>query len=207
MPKTLLILGVFAFLATPLTRAAPCTASLDPQSIQVNWTAFKTTAKVPVKGAFTEVTLLGELESSKGVVDLLSGLEGEILVKDPSLIRTGNPARDLTLFKHFFSLFKKTPELKAAIRSVKGNELEGSFDLKLTLNQKSREIPMHYRRESSGLFEATGNLDVLDFALEGPFQELHHTCEALHTGKDGISKTWSQVVIGLQAKIDEKCAP
>ena len=199
-----------AFVATEInaeTRATACSYALDPASIQINWTAFKTTGKVPVKGAFSEVTLVGELESKKGLTDLLSQLEGELHIQSEAMIRTGNPARDLTLFQHFFGLFKKNAEMTGVIHTVKGDEREGSFELKLTLNQKTREIPMHYRREASGAFEATGNLDVLDFGLSNAFQDLHHTCEALHMGKDGISKTWSQVVLKLEARIDEKCAP
>jgi hypothetical protein len=195
------------FVLTPVfaARSAPCVHSLDSRSIQINWTAFKTTAKVPVNGAFTEVALLGELESGKGVPGLLSGLEGEIELKDEKGIRTGNPARDLTLFRHFFGLFKKAPVLKAAIRAVRGDDHDGSFDLNLTMNQKSRPIPMHYRRDAKGAFEANGNLDVLDFGLSGPFEDLRTACKALHAGADGISKTWSQVVLKIEARIDEKC--
>ena len=202
-----IISAVFALFLGSNALSAPCEYALNPSSIQINWTAFKTTGKVPVKGAFSEVTLVGELESKKGMVDLLSGLEGELTIKDEKMIRTGNPARDFTLFQHFFGLFKNKAQMHGGIHSVKGDDHEGSFELKLTLNQKTREIPMHYRRDASGAFEAMGNLDVLDFGLDSAFQDLHHTCEALHMGKDGISKTWSQVVLKLEARIDEKCTP
>ncbi|NDG85317.1 MAG: hypothetical protein EBX52_09830 [Proteobacteria bacterium] len=205
MANSSLFLTVLLLIPSLSANAATCTHSLDSQSLQVNWTAFKTTAKVPVKGSFAEVALLGDLESTQGVPGLLSGLDAEIDLKDEKGIRTGNPARDLTLFKHFFGLFKKSPLMKGEIRSVHGDDHDGSFELHLTLNQKTRPIPMHYRRDAKGAFEATGNLDVLDFGLSGPFEDLHQTCKALHTGNDGISKTWSQVVLKIEARISEKC--
>ena len=161
--------------------------------------------KVSVKGAFTEVDLLGELQDSKGLSPFLSQLEAEIRVKSESLIRTGNPGRDLTLFQHFFKDFKKGALIHGAISAVKAGDREGSFELTLSMNGKRRSVPMHYTWSKDGTFEATGSLDVLDFGLSKALADLHQTCEVLHRGPDGVSKTWPGVELRFGARILEDC--
>ncbi len=205
MKKIIVILAIWTLAPIAARAGGACKHTLDPASVQIHWTAFKTKQKVAVNGSFAEVGVKGGLESTKGVPALLSGLTGEITVRDEKTIQTGNPARDLTLFQHFFKFFTKDGLLSASIRTAKGDKREGSFELLLNMNGKSRPIPMHYRRTLEGEFEAAGNLDVLDFNLSTAFEDLHKTCEVLHTGTDGVSKTWSQVVLKLQARILENC--
>jgi hypothetical protein len=137
----------------------------------------------------------------------IAQLEAEIEVKDENLIRTGNPGRDLTLFQHFFSHIKKRHLLMGRIQEVKSNGNQGEFDLLLTLNQKTKRIPFTFTWNEGGQFEASGALDVLDFGLAGALKDLHQTCEVLHRGPDGVSKTWSQVDLKLIAKIGKTCTP
>jgi hypothetical protein len=207
MNKALLILAVLGLGVGFQVRAETCRYVLEPGSVQVNWTAFKTMQRLAVNGAFTEVSILGELEDKTSFTHLLSQLEGEIGVKDASLIRTGNPGRDMTLFQHFFSRFKKTPVLSAAIQEVRGDDKSGEFALSLKMNRKTKPVLMHYQRNESGVFEARGSLDVLDFGLSEALQDLHKTCEVLHRGPDGVSKTWPLVELKLVARIGQTCKP
>jgi polyisoprenoid-binding protein YceI len=206
MKKSLLIpLGLVLFCANN-SLAGTCEYRVDPSSIQVNWTAFKTMQKVAVKGSFTELSVMGELEA-EDLESLLGQLEAEIDIKNESLIRTGNPGRDLTIFQHFFSHFKKKPVIKGEIKKPTGNGREGTFGLKLTLNKNSKEIPFRYTLSDAGVFEAQGSMDVLDFALDGALKDLNRTCEVLHRGPDGVSKTWSEVELKLIARIGKVCTP
>ncbi len=207
MNKALLILVVLGLGSGVQVRAEHCSYALDPSSVQVNWTAFKTMQRLAVNGSFTEVSIFGELQDPGSFTHLLSQLEGEIGVKDATLIRTGNPGRDMTLFQHFFSRFKKTPVLSAAIQDVRGDEKSGEFALSLKMNRKSKPVLMHYQRSDSGVFEARGSLDVLDFGLSDALQDLHKTCEVLHRGPDGVSKTWPLVELKLVARIGQTCKP
>ena len=206
MKKQLLITLISLVFMQFQAWGSPCMISVDPSSIQINWTAFKTMQKLAVKGSFTEVTLIGELEGAT-LTSVLSQLEAEIVVKDASSIRTGNPGRDQTLFQHFFSDFKKGPRFTAAMKDLKGTDQEGDFSFRLSMNQKTRSIPMHYKRSESGIFEATGSLDVLDFGLLTALSDLNKTCEVLHRGPDGVSKTWSQVDLKIVARIGQMCKP
>jgi hypothetical protein len=205
MKKIIVILAICMLAPAAVRAAGDCKYTLDPASVQIHWTAFKTKQKVAVNGSFAGVDVKGAQESTKGVSQLLSGLTGEITVRDEKIIQTGNPGRDLTLFQHFFKYLTKDGLLKASIRTAKGDKREGSFELLLNMNGRNRPIPMHYRRTLEGEFEATGNLDVLDFNLSSALEDLHKTCEVLHTGTDGVSKTWSQVVLKLRSRIAENC--
>ncbi len=196
----LLVLG-----SSSLTYAGSCSFELDTSSIQINWTAFKTTQKVPVQGSFTEVTLMGETKVKGTLSDFLQQIEAEIPLKAKTSIRTGNPARDETLFVHFFKRLKNYQKIHGSIAQFQGNDNEGTFNLNLKMNGRELGVPMRFTREKSGHFEAKGGIDILDFNGKGPLEALHHSCEALHTGPDGISKTWPIVEIKLIANIKQSC--
>ncbi len=197
--SSIFLTGISAF-------AAPCTYTLDPHSVQVGWTAFKTMQKLEVAGSFTELTLGGELKHLGSLQGLLSQLDAEIPLKTEASISTGNPARDLTLFHHFFEHFKNTTLITGSIHDSKGNDRQGEFQLRLKLNEKEVAVPMSFTRDKKGSFTAKGGMDVLDFGLTQALAHLHETCEVQHKGVDGISKTWPIVEIKLQANIEQKCA-
>jgi polyisoprenoid-binding protein YceI len=197
-----------AFLAFAQARADEvCHWEVDQNSVQIDWTAFKTNQKVPVNGSFTEVTFFGDLDHGKSLPELLGDLEAEISINSSQKIHTGNPGRDQTLFQKFFKFFSKKALLKGAVKKVKGTASAGTFYLDLEMNQKMLAVPMKYTRNDEGVFVASGQIDLTDFGLDGPLKKLNKACEALHRGADGVSKTWSTVEIKLQANILEKCVP
>jgi len=201
-----LLLAFAAFHLNPTVFAETCSFKVDPHSIQVGWTAFKTMQKVGVNGTFTHVALTGVLEKKGSLSDLLQQLGALMDLKASTDLSTGNPARDQTLFDHFFKLFKKTALIKGKIRNVKGSNSEGEFDLELSMNQKTLAVPMRFTLSQEGKFEAKGGIDVLDFNLKDAFHDLHQTCEVLHKGTDGVSKTWPTVDLKLSATIAQKCS-
>lgn len=208
------VLAVVLSSSVALAATDLCKYQIDSNSIQVNWTAFKTNQKAPVAGGFSEVTLAGDLQD-KDLATLLGQLEAEIPVSDAEKIRTGNPARDQTLYQHFFGLIKNKSLLKGVIKSVKvtppapeaklDSDTTGTFDLKLTINQKSNYIPFKFALSPDGAFVANGSMNVLDFGLSNALAALHKACEALHTGADGVSKTWPEVDLKLSATIRRSC--
>jgi hypothetical protein len=178
---------------------------LDPASVQVVWTAFKTTQKLGVNGNFTSVKVTAPAKGVGSLPGLLNALRAEIKLDGASSLSTGNPGRDQTLFDHFFKYLKGPVQIQGRIKGAKGNEEGGELKLLLTLNGKKNEIPMTWTRTPEGGVVAKGNLDVLELGLKTAFDDLHKTCEALHTGPDGISKTWSEVALQIQAKLIPGC--
>jgi hypothetical protein len=185
--------------------AETCSYDLDAQSLQVNWTAYKTMQKVGVGGSFTEVTVEGDLSSSKSLAALLNQLDAEIDVNQAEKIRTGNPGRDATIMQNFFSHFHPKALLKGKLRNVKGDDEKGELNLVLSMNRKTLAVPMKYSRDSNGALVVKGAIDVNDFGLSGALALLHKSCEHLHKGPDGVSKTWPQVEIKLSANVAKNC--
>jgi hypothetical protein len=97
--------------------------------------------------------------------------------------------------------------VKGKIQSVKRDSTSpnrGTFELKLTLNAKTVKVPMKFAIDA-GTFTADGTLDVMDFGLSNAFASLHKACEALHTGADGVSKTWTPVDLKITSKMGMIC--
>jgi hypothetical protein len=46
---------------------------------------------------------------------------------------------------------------------------------------------------------------MLDFSLGGPLALLHEACKALHTGADGVAKTWTEVTLKVNATVVKNC--
>lgn len=200
-----LLLILCAFASSHSFAAESCQYSITPDSVKVNWSAFKTTAKVEVKGSFPSVKVEGAGKAKKSLKKLLEGVSAKIKIADQTGISTGNPARDQTLFEHFFSLFAVKKPISGGIQDLKGDDAKGTFNLKLSMNGKTIQAPFTYARSEDGKLTAKGGIDVLGFGLDEPFQELHHTCEALHKGPDGVSRTWSEAEIYLTAEVVKTC--
>lgn len=210
MLKPLLILtGFFHLLFVNPARASSEKGfqgwCLDPASVQVVWTAFKTTQKIGVNGNFNALKVDAPAQGTGTLRQLLNALKAEIRLEGAASLSTGNPGRDQTLFDHFFKYLKGPIQIQGRIHGAKGNEEGGDLKLRLSLNGKSKSIPMTWSRTPEGGVIAKGALDVLDFGLKTAFDDLHKTCEALHTGPDGVSKTWSEVALQIQAKLIPGC--
>jgi len=184
--------------------ANTCNYELQKDSTQVGWTAYKTTQKAPVEGSFPKAKISGASSSRKGLSDLLSKMKADVSFGEVAEIHTGNPTRDQTLLDHFFSLIKGK-EVKGSLAKVKGSDTEGDFELKLEMNGVTKEVPMHYIRDNAGKLEAKGEIDVLNFGLDTALADLHKSCETLHKGADGVSRTWNTVALRLTSTITKTC--
>jgi hypothetical protein len=197
----------FILLLSPRSQAESCKFSLDPSSLKVEWTAFKTTQKLGVNGAFPGVSLVKGVKEQRTLQKLLSSVSGEIRLEGASGIQTGNPGRDQTLFDRFFKHWKGAGLMKGRFKKIEGSGKDGTLELELSINGLKKALPLQWKLAEDGAFEAGGKMDVLEFGLKSAFDDLHKACEALHTGPDGISKTWSEVELRLKGVIARKCAP
>ena len=85
----------------PLTSHA-C-LELQKDSVKVQWTGYKTAAKVGVSGIFTDVKHDGKTKAET-IDDLINGASLTMNLSTPS---SGNAARDLNLKDKFFKLVGK----------------------------------------------------------------------------------------------------
>ena len=119
----------------------------------------------------------------------LNGTEFSIPV---SSLFTNDPTgtRDPKLLEFFFGVLKDT-ELISGVFKVDGDQ--GSIDV--TLNGETQNIPLAYEMNGDDKITFTGTMDLANWNAMDAVASINKACEILHTGKDGVSKTWSEVAV------------
>ncbi len=189
------ILGLFLLAALTLSSCkkvkktaiekATKSYSIDAKTTAINWTAYKTTDKISVKGKFTKITL--KQEKAATPIEALNSVKFSIPVTS---IFTKDTIRDAKLVKFFFE------------KMINTNNITGSFDLKndntgsllLTMNGITKQLPVTFVIKDQ-LVTIDGTLNLDNWQAQAALSALNIACKDLHTGKDGISKTWSEVKI------------
>jgi len=160
--------------------------TVEPTTTTINWIAYKTTGKVPVKGQFTKVTIEGS-ENATSAKEALNGLKFKIPV---SSLFTKDSIRDGKLKKFFFGTMKNTSTINGTISM--NNETSGSVEL--TMNGISQNLPITYVI-SDQMVTIEAIMDLDNWKAQLAIDALNTACKELHSGDDGIPKTWSEVKI------------
>jgi len=171
------------------------TYSVDASTTEVNWTAYKTTAKTPVKGVFTRLNIDNPIQG-KNKKDAFNNLEFNILI---SSFFSKNEVRDTKIKKVFFGVMKKTTLISGFFSDVNGDDEKGSMSLNLKMNSETIAIPMKYTISDNKVDISGTIINLMDWKMDDAFKSLHKACELLHTGEDGISRTWEDVAISATA--------
>jgi len=164
--------------------------SIDADNSSVQWTGYKTTDKVAVNGTFKEITI-HKMNSGTTAAASLEGLEFEIPV---SSIYSKDTIRDGKLKRLFFGVMENTISLKGKF-SVKD---DSNGQIAISMNGLTKELPFTYEMSKDTiLINATMDLNIWE--TQNALASIHEACLVLHTGSDGVSKTWDEV--GIAAKI------
>lgn len=175
-----------------------CLYRLESDSIHVEWTGYKTTEKAGVKGSFKAVMVKAPAGGAKNIA---KALEGATFSIDSTTVTSGNDARDASLREAFFMKLIHAEKISGKLKKVQLEANAGRAILQLELNGKKKSIPVELRVDPSDQITLSGEIDVLHFGAENALQSLHQKCEELHKGKDGVSKTWSTVLIAASGKL------
>ena len=166
----------------------PAKFSVEPKTVTVKWTGYKTTSKIPVEGQFKEIEISNIKEDSTAV-GALTGAEFSIPV---SSLFSGDEERDGKLKQLFFGVMDATVSLTGKL-NLKG---DGTGTATINMNGVNKDIPVTYI-VSGQLVELNGTLDLInDFNAQSALESISKACFELHKGPDGVSKTWSEVAIG-----------
>lgn len=166
------------------------TYSVIADSTKINWTAYKTTAKVPVNGQFAEI-IIENVKKDSTALGALNGLKFKIPVS--SLI-TNDTIRDKKLKEYFFGAMKNSSVITGTVHINKDN----ASTVDLTLNGITRELPIAYIVADNKV-TIIGNMELDNWQAKAALEALNVVCKDLHTGEDGITKTWSDVKIEVVA--------
>ena len=166
--------------------------SIVQDSTKVNFTAYKTTEKLPVGGKFEKINFK-KTSSGDTAMDALNGTEFSIPVSS-LFTNDATGTRDPKILEFFFGVMKNT-ELISGVFKVENDK--SSIDI--TLNGETQNIPLSYEMDGDTKITFSGIMNLENWNAMDAVASINKACEVLHTGKDGISKTWSEVA--LQAEV------
>lgn len=167
------------------TTVAENSYQVSSKGSEVYWTGYKFTNKTGVKGKFKTINVLNAPVADSQLA-AFNGVEFSIPV---SSIFSENAIRDGKLTSLFFGIMDKTEFLTGTF-VTKGETIA----LNLTMNGTTKEIPVTHNIADRHV-RLQGTLNILDFGAEAAYNSIHKACELLHTGADGVSKTWEEVAI------------
>jgi hypothetical protein len=201
--SSVLLLSLSPYILPGFAHAAGgthCTFALDTSKAKVEWTAYKTTEKVGVTAGFKST----QFKTGKPARTVPAALRGATAKIDGLSVESNNELRNANLKQAFFGLLKDKADIQAKIINAQGDDHQGSVEMSLSLNGTTRKVPMKYNVSETGI-EATGTIDILEFNGSQPLKALNELCYELHKGKDGVSKTWSEVALRVTAPITKNC--
>jgi len=172
--------------------------TLVEDSTKVSFVGYKTTEKVPVGGVFTKINVsnFGEGETA---MEAMNGTKFSIPVSS-LFTNDATGSRDPKLLEFFFGAMENTELISGVFKVADGNEC--SMDV--TLNGSTQNIPLEYTTVGDTKYIFNGVMELGNWDALGAVASINKACEALHTGKDGVSKTWSEVAVRAEVLLAEK---
>lgn len=186
--------------ATPETTEEICFYNYAEGTAAVRWTAFKTNDKIAVGGQFNTVNVTVGEKSTK-ITDILETIKFNIPTASTN---TSNEDRDAKIVASFFGAMDATDIILGQVKSAEGDNTSGTCTFYLTLNNVEKEVALNYT-VSNDVIKLTGSVDMVDFGAESAIASLNEVCKDLHKGSDGISKTWSNVDLEIEASLNKDC--
>lgn len=154
----------------------------------INWTAYKTTEKIPVNGHFQKITITANGEGNTAK-EAINNAEFTIPV---SSVFTKDTSRDFKIKKFFFGIMDNTKLLSGKL--ILENDSIGYSNI--TMNGVTKKLPFKYSLNGK-TFNLKGKLQITNWGAEKALTSLNEACKDLHKGADGVSKTWDDVTINI----------
>lgn len=172
------------------TEAKKSTAAFAVENAnnEINFVAYKTTEKVGVNGWFKKVDVLSGGEGNS-VKEAINNTEFSIPV---SSLSTKDSSRDYKIKKFFFGIMTNTKVLSGKL--MLNDDTNGTA--KITMNGETKDVPFTYTIVDK-TFSMKATMDVNNWKAGAALASLNKVCEVLHTGADGVSKTWSEVALNI----------
>lgn len=167
-------------------------------STKVSFTAYKTTEKLPVGGKFTKINITHSTEGSTAM-EALNGTTFNIPVSS-LFTNDATGTRDPKILEFFFGVMDNTELISGVFKVSAGDKC--SIDV--TLNGKTANIPLEHEMVGDYGYTFKGVMNLEDWDALNAVESINKACEVLHTGKDGVSKTWSEVAVRADVLLQKK---
>lgn len=181
----------------PGAAAESCTYSYDSTSTTVRWISYKFTGKTPVEGKFESVLVNGT-HSGASPLDVLTGAEFIIPVGS---IQTGDTAKNKNIIDGFFANTTSQTAVNIFGNVTAVSETSVTFLLNFIVE---KEIILECKWEGEKI-TATGTLSLEEFEAMDAVKKLNQKCKKNHTGEDGITKVWPEVMIIVETTLKKDC--
>lgn len=172
--------------------------SLVNDSTKVSFTGYKTTDKKPVGGQFTKINITKN-NTGATAMEALNGTAFSIPVSS-LFTNDATGTRDPKLLEFFFGVMKDTELISGVFKTGADN----TCSIDVTLNGETANIPLTFKATSDNAYTFNGVMDLKDWNALDAVASINKACEVLHTGADGVSKTWSEVAIQAEVLLEKK---
>ena len=109
-----------------------------------------------------------------------------------SSLMTKDTGRDYKIQTFFFGVMENTELLSGKLTIT--DDANGIAEIKM--NSITKAVPFTYTIVDK-TFSMTSTMDVSNWKATKALASLNKICELLHTGADGVSKTWSEVSLNI----------
>ncbi|MFT5779143.1 MAG: hypothetical protein ACI837_002100 [Crocinitomicaceae bacterium] len=174
-----------------------CFYTYDHGTSTFEWTAYKTSSKVAVKGSFNEITVTGD-ESSDDPIALLKSLSFSMTT---ATVETSDEARNKKIADSFFGAMASTEMITGKVKAL---GKDGKATISVTMNGNTADVVGDYTLED-GTFTFTSTVDVSLWSAMDALKSLSVVCSEKHTGDDGELKTWSEVALSFSTQLTSDC--
>jgi hypothetical protein len=162
--------------------------AISNASNDIKFTAYKTSDKVGVAGWFKKVNVITGGEGTS-VKEAINNTAFSIPV---SSLYTKDTSRDYKIKKFFFGVMENTAALSGKLMIT--DDTTGVAEIKM--NGITKSVPFTYTIVEN-TFSMNSIIDVSTWKATAALASLNKVCELLHTGGDGVSKTWSEVALNI----------
>ena len=171
--------------------------SLIKDSTQVSFTSYKTTEKTPVGGKFTKIDITSS-NSGDTVFEVLNGTTFSIPVSS-LFTNDATGTRDPKILQFFFGAMTNT-EFITGVLHVSDND---TCAIDVTLNGETSSISLTPEMVSDTEYLFKGTMELENWKALNAVSSLNEACKVLHTGADGVTKTWSEVAVQARVLLEK----
>ncbi len=176
-------------------KAKKCIYRLNEDLTNLKWTAYKTTAKIGVKGTFDNMVIKIAKDTLNSIKDAIADTK---FILSPLSVNSGNKERDAKLTKYFFK------SLGVISGMFKTAQDDGSGSMQMIWNGFDKEIPYSYKIDADTLL-ISSTINFAQWKADNNAKALNRVCKKLHTGKDGVSKLWPDVDVQVKVVFKKYC--
>jgi len=184
----------------PSAEGESCKYSVKSNDVKVNWTAFKTTKRVGVKGTFDNV----EINAANGTPSLSTLMMATSFKIDTKTVNSNKPDRDVKLVEFFFKKMAGDYTITGNIKSVVGGNDQGQGIVTINMNGVNWDTAFKYT-VTDKVLTMTTSINTNNWNGQGAISSINKACEEQHKGDDGVSKTWPDVDVSVLVPLDIDC--